>query len=98
MARDFKLENDDLFIDPNTGDFALTDSDTQHVKDIISAYVGWWKEFPTLGVGVKRYLGRPGSFQVLKREIRLQLRTDGYRADSVSVANNQIFVTGERVR
>ena len=98
MAKDLKLENNDLFIDSNTGDFSLTESDTQHVKDIINCYVGWYKEFPTIGVGVKRYLGRPGSFQVLKREIKLQLKSDNYRADNIKVIGSEIYVTGERVK
>jgi len=97
MSRDFKLENNDLAIDANTGDFFLTDSDTQHVKDIINSFVGWYKEFPTLGVGVKRYLGRPGGIQVLKREIKIHLKSDGYRADNIIVQGNDIYITGDRV-
>ena len=97
MSRDLKLENNDLEIDPNTGDFLTADSDTQHVKDIINSFSGWYKEFPTVGVGIKRYLGRPGGIQVLKREIKLQLKSDGYRADNIIVKNNEIYITGQRV-
>ena len=98
MARDLKLENNDLFIDPNTGDFAIGESDPQHVQDIISSWAGWWKEFPTVGVGVKRYLGNPGGIQVVKRAIGLHLENDGYRTDKITIRGNEIFITGERVR
>jgi len=97
MSKDFKLENNDLAIDATTGDFYIGDSDTQHVKDIISCFVGWYKEFPTIGVGVKRFLGRPGGIQVLKREIKLHLKSDGYRADNIIIKGNDIYITGDRV-
>jgi hypothetical protein len=97
-VKDIKLDSDqDLFIDPNTGDFAFADSDTQHVKDILNSYAGWWKETPTLGVGVKRYLGSSSSLQQLKRSIKIHLKTDGYKADDISIVGEQIYITGERV-
>jgi|TARA_R110000796_G_scaffold55294_2_gene128847 hypothetical protein len=98
MSRDLTLKNNDLFINPETGDFLTGNSDAQHVQDIINSWAGWWKEFPTLGVGVKRYLGKSGNIQVLKRLIKIHLKSDGYRADKVIVKGSQVFVTGERVR
>lgn len=97
-VKDIKLDsNQDLFVDTNTGDFAFAESDTQHVRDILESYAGWWKEFPTLGVGVKRYLGSSASLQQLKRTIRIHLRSDGYKADDVTIVDDQIYITGERV-
>lgn len=96
-AQDIKLENNDLFIDSNTGDFALAFSDTQHVQDIINSWAGWWKEFPTLGVGVKQYLGRSGGIQLTKRAIQIHLKSDGYRADKIAVQDSSVFVTGDRI-
>ena len=43
-SKDLKLENNDFFIDPVKGDFLITDSDTQHVQDIINSFANWWKE------------------------------------------------------
>ena len=63
-AEDIKLEdNQDLFINTNTGDFLQSFSDPQHVRDILYSYAGWWKEVPTLGVGVQRYLGSSGGLR-----------------------------------
>jgi len=97
-AQDIKLEDNDLFIDSNTGDFAITQSDTQHVQDIINSWVGWWKEFPTLGVGISQYLGRSGGIQLTKRAIMVHLKSDGYRADKIAVDGSNVYVTGDRIK
>lgn len=88
---------DDVFINPNTGDFLVADSDTQHVKDIVNAWVGWWKEYPTLGVGAKRFLGGSGGIQRLKSRVQVALKADGYKAQKVTVVNGQLYVAGERI-
>lgn len=88
---------DDLFINPNTGDFLAADSDTQHVKDIINSFVGWWKEYPTLGVGAINFLGATGGIQRLKSRVQVALKADGYKAQSVKVDKGQLYVSGERI-
>lgn len=97
QSKDLKLENNDFFIDPVKGDFLITDSDTQHVQDIINSFAGWWKEFPTIGVGIKKHLGASGGIQVVKRAIKIQLKSDGYRTDKIIVKGEKIFITGERI-
>lgn len=97
QSKDLKLENNDIFIDPVKGDFLITESDTQHVQDIINSFVGWWKEFPTIGVGIKKYLGASGGVQVVKRAIKIQLKSDGYRTDKIIIKGEKIFITGERI-
>lgn len=96
-AQDFKLVENDLFIDSSTGDFKIVESDTQHVQDIINSWAGWWKEFPTLGVGIKQYLGRSGGIQLTKRAIKIHLSSDGYRADKIAVDGSKVYVTGDRI-
>ena len=97
QSKDLKLENNDIYIDPVKGDFLITESDTQHVQDIVNSFVGWWKEFPTIGVGIKKYLGASGGVQVVKRAIKIQLKSDGYRTDKIIVKGEKIFITGERI-
>tara|TARA_R110002020_G_scaffold72109_1_gene185568 strand:+ start:3840 stop:4142 length:303 start_codon:yes stop_codon:yes gene_type:complete len=97
QSKDLKLENNDIYIDPVKGDFLITESDTQHVQDIINSFVGWWKEFPTIGVGIKKYLGASGGVQVVKRAIKIQLKSDGYRTDKIIIKGEKIFITGERI-
>lgn len=101
-VKDIKLtavssELDEVFINPNTGDFLAAESDPQHVKDIINAFVGWWKENPTLGVGAKRLLGSSGGFQKLKSRVQVALKADGYKAEKVTVNNGQLYVAGKRI-
>ncbi len=88
---------DELFINPNTGDFLAADSDTQHVKDLIYSFVGWYKERPTLGVGAQKYISSSGNLQELKSRIQITLKADGYKAQKITIKNKQIFVTGERI-
>jgi hypothetical protein len=96
-AQDIRLEDNDVYIDATTGDFDIHDSDPQHVQDIINSWAGWWKEFPTIGVGIKRYLGRSGGIQLVKRSIKIHLKSDGYRADKINVKDNSVYITGERI-
>jgi hypothetical protein len=99
LAQDIRFddENDDLFIDPETGDFAVTESDTRHVNDIIQAYTGWWKEFPTVGVGIRRSSAQTGSIQRVSRQIKIQMLADGYNVTGIQFGeNSDVFVTGNR--
>ena len=99
MARDIRFENEtnDLFVDSKTGDFLITDSDTRHVNDIVEGFAGWWKEFPTVGVGIRLNSGSSGSIQRVSRQITIQMAADGYRVTGIEVQNDgNIFVTGNR--
>jgi hypothetical protein len=98
MSRDIRLENNDLYIDGNIGDFAIGESDPQHVQDILNSYAGWWKQFPTLGVGLKRFLGKSGGIQLVKREIGVHLKADGYRVDNIVIKGEEVYLTGERIK
>jgi hypothetical protein len=81
--KDIGLFNGDLFF--KDGDFAIVESDVQHVSDTIAAFPGWWKENPADGVGLFQYLHSAGQEQRLKRSIKINLLSDGYRSDAVSV-------------
>lgn len=93
---DFKLVpdvngNDDLFIDPETGDFVIAASDEQHIEDTIRAFPGWWKQYPADGVGVRSYVGSSGQAQALSRNIKIQLQADGYTVNNPQIS----FVGGQ---
>jgi len=98
IAQDIKIsdETDDLLINDSTGDFEARASDTRHVEDIIASFVGWWKEYPTVGVGIRNYSGASSGIQEATRKVKLQLEADGYRVDDIEVRGQQIYVTGER--
>lgn len=78
--------NDDLFIDPVTGDFVIVASDQQHIEDTIAAFPGWWMQYPADGVGARAFLGSSGQIQNLARQIKLQLQSDGYTVKNPKVS------------
>jgi len=84
QAQDFLLDsNGDLLIE--NGDFVVGASDPQNIQDTINAYAGYWKQFPTLGVGIEQYLNSPGLAGELKRLITVQLQSDGFTVNSITV-------------
>jgi len=74
--QDFALSGNDLLI--QNGDFAIAESDAQHIADTLNAFPGWWKENPADGVGVFQYLNSAGEEQTLRRSIQIQLQSDNY--------------------
>jgi len=70
-------------LDIVNGDFSVKDSDQQHVILIINTFVGNWKQYPLLGVGILNYLASSGKTQELKRNIGLQLESDGYKVNEI---------------
>lgn len=76
MVKDLKLENNDLYINHDTGDFDIVESDIQHIEDIINAFPGWWKGSPSLGVGAMAYYKSSGKQQELEANIRRHLQAD----------------------
>jgi len=82
-AFDLNIEDNDLVI--TAGDFEISESDKQHIQDIIESFTGWWKEFPALGVGIKQYQASSGMEQTIERQIKLQLQGDGYSVDGAKV-------------
>lgn len=87
MVTDFLLDQDgDLLI--RDGDFAVGESDDQHIEDIITAFPGWWKQFPLLGVGIFQNIKSSQNPQDLERSIKINLQSDGYDVSNARVAIN----------
>jgi hypothetical protein len=97
---DFLLDADgDLLI--QDGDFVIGLSDEDHMQDLIESFVGWWKEFPAVGVGIKQFQASAGQEQVIERNIKLQLQSDGYdiaivRVTATSDSKFNIQIDGTR--
>ena len=84
MVKDIDLETD-LDLKIIDGDFAISDSDQNHVINILKAYVGGYKQFPLVGVGIDYYLASAGTQQVIKRNITVQMESDGYKVNKIDV-------------
>ena len=80
-AKDFIQSSDnDILID--LGDFIVDFSDQQHILDIVYAAPNWYKEYPSCGVNIQKFLSGNGSDgknkENLTRVMQLQLQADGY--------------------
>lgn len=78
-VKDLKQDNTtgDLLI--ANGDFAIGESDSQHITDIVYSAPNWWKEYPYLGVNIQAFLSGSGNGPELNRQLLLQLKSDGYQ-------------------
>ena len=84
MVKDIDLETD-LDLKIIDGDFAISDSDQNHVINILKAYTGGYKQFPLVGVGIDYYLASAGTQQVINRNITVQMESDGYKVNKIDV-------------
>ena len=78
VSKDLRLENNDLFINPITGDFQIIVSDDQHIEDLINAFPGWYKQHPEIGAKLMAYVKSSGKQQELTQGIRQNVKGDGY--------------------
>lgn len=69
----------------------IDETDYQNVDFLVIANKGEFKEYPTLGVGVEKFLKSTGKQKELRREIAVQLETDGYKTRDVKVSNTGII-------
>jgi hypothetical protein len=85
-------ESGDLLI--QYGDFTIAESDSMHIEDTIIAAAGWWKQYPTDGVGIDYYSKSNGQEQVLAREIKIQLELDKYTVNNpiVTFVNDKLTI------
>lgn len=86
MRTDLILKDNDLVINDN--DAILGQSDDQHIMDTINAYLGWWKENPTDGVGVSQFLLSRQSQAEINRAVILQLQADSYKSQPIIYFDN----------
>lgn len=95
MAKDILLdENGDLKI--VNGDFVVGDSDNQEIENLLIATKGEFKEFPLVGGDISKILkSRSGQTAALK-EIKYQLKNDGFDISDIKIEDDSINVNAER--
>lgn len=89
-VKDIDLE-DDLDLRIVDGDFKVAESDQNHVVVILKSYLGAFKQFPLVGLGIDRYEAASISTQVLKRDIQVQLGADGYNVEGVKILQDYTY-------
>jgi hypothetical protein len=96
------LVDGDFDLEIKNGDFVVGPSDPQHVELILKTYLGNWEQFILLGVGIDLYQASSGMQGILKRNTTIQLDTDGYQTDGVTLqydayGNPVYFIDTRRV-
>lgn len=87
VRTDIILDADGDF--PEANNTPISYSDRQHVSDAFYSFAGWWKESPTYGIGIQKYLkSRESSLLTLNRVAIEQLRKDKYNLGSVPFSMN----------
>ena len=79
----------DLLVE--NGDFVVANSDQQNVRCIMEANQGQFRQFPFLGVGIRKMLN--GFVEGPERRfMQLQLEGDGYRANKITYFNGELKI------
>jgi len=87
---DILLDDDnDLLIEG--GDLAFGDSNYQHIKHIMQAAPGHYKQFPTLGANAQNFINGSPSADGL-REVKIQLLADGYSVSKLAIVDGMITI------
>lgn len=80
----------DILIDEDLefedGDFAIGISDKQHIKHILKAFKGEFKEFPELGVGIEQMINDDNYMDILI-EAKKNLQYDGVEIHNIKFTN-----------
>ncbi|MEO1006844.1 MAG: hypothetical protein AAFW67_13560, partial [Cyanobacteria bacterium J06638_38] len=89
-AKDFKIDQSTGDVVIKNGDFVLHESTNQHIEHILLAKQGDFKQWPLVGVGIRRYLKGPDSAldrRDLERVIRVNLLLDDMDINTVRVSS-----------
>jgi hypothetical protein len=88
ISKDLETEEGDLIF--LNGDLSIFESDDEHISALFDSNKGEWKQFPTLGIDLIKYLNSPSQLSRLEvyQESNLQLTQDGYKSQNLSVDYN----------
>jgi hypothetical protein len=93
-ARDYLYnDNDDLLI--SNGDFVVGYSDEQHIKDIMCAAPGHFRQYPEIGANILQQTNGIIN-EDYKRIVRVNLENDGYIVKTVDFVEGRLIIEAER--
>lgn len=92
MRTDVLLDVEGADLSLKNGDWEMGPSDLQNVQMIIRLHKGNIKQYPLIGYGEERLINSPVDGQA-RREIQLQLQSDGYRPKKLEVSATEIDVS-----
>lgn len=85
-------DNDDLVV--KNGDIVIGESTEQHIKAVLIANKGEFRDVPFFGVGLNNYLKADGQQVVLKREIEKMMTLDGMQVNKIQVSDSVYEIEG----
>lgn len=88
MITDF-IHNDDLEI--RSGDLLLEESEQQHIKDIVEANKGEYRQNPLVGVAILNVLNGSETIDSISKRIALQLEFDNFNVEEISLLAENEF-------
>lgn len=74
---DYATNEDGTFVIKD-GDFVKEASEAQDMQRIIMSEKGEWKQFPTLGAGLVKYIRAEVGRDFINKEIQTNLKSDGF--------------------
>ncbi|MEM7372825.1 MAG: hypothetical protein AAF587_29660 [Bacteroidota bacterium] len=95
MDFDLKLDDsDELAIEG--GDFVIVESGQQHIRSIVQAHKGEFKQFPLLGVGISQFLNGPIDLAKIRLEVIRNLRQDEFKQIKTKIEDGELSIIGNR--
>lgn len=70
------------------GDLVTGDAQAQDIQHIVQSQKGAWTQFPLIGVGIRSRLSGPVSLEEIRRDVRLNLKADGFTVNRVDAKDN----------
>lgn len=75
------------------GDFLIQNSDAQHLEFLLQSFQGEWKNHPTAGCNLLN--SKNASIdRFMDRNIRVQLETDGFLLEKMTITQEGIAIQG----
>ncbi len=86
-------------INATTGDLLISDGTLsigdvreQNAQLIVISERGEFKEYPTLGVGLSKYVNSTGKEREMLREIKVQLALDGINNPTIEIVEGKLNI------
>lgn len=95
MTKDLIFENNEMKI--VGGDLFVDESDQQHIQHVLICDLGQFRQFPLLGVGIRRQINGSVNRTDLKQLIRNQLKSDNFTVKNIEVTRSfEITINAKR--
>lgn len=98
-AKDIMLTNENVLRIEN-GDYVIDYSDGQHVRHMLYFNLGTVRQFPLVGLGIRRAVNTKYSardIMNLKKDITTQMVGDGYKTPDINFSTTQFSIDYERL-